>query len=437
MKIKPVYHDVGILNAHEIISRELPFVDALYNEQGQLHRDTSEWLEFFIKNSGHLPMYAIDEGTAHEIAGSLTDYYAMMKEALARLFLEPIESVKHWFDCSAARKPAFEVFYAYAKAVYEADNLLGNLDSHAIYGRFDAAVDPHSGQVTGVYEFNGDTPVMLFESINLQNLISQALGRPEDQFNQWWEKSLETLKAYGKYAGKTVAVVCDVRYIEDSTTCETISQLFDAVGASAYLTTLESLNHDVMSLDRPFTIDGVDGPADAVFMLLPWEEMLVSGHDVLLHWRSWHMNVRFLEPAWRWFMSHKGMLAYISMLRDKDEDFQARWADLPHLRTELSPESFIARGVDYVAKPVIGRLSQNIAIYRAGQTPEVTDGQYGAEPMVYQEFHAPYQVLGRNNFILGGWIAAGEVATLCIREFDGAVLDLQNERFIAHCLTNN
>src|SRR5690606_32789539 len=117
-------------------------------------------------------------------------------------------------------------------------------------------------------------------------------------------------------------------------------------------------------------------PIDAIFMLLPWEEMMLSGRSILSYWNSWYRSTQFFEPPWRWFMSHKGMLAFITHLLDSDALFRAKHKHLPHLRTELSPDYFVKNGLDYVAKPVVGRLSQNISIYRQGVPVESTEGQY-------------------------------------------------------------
>lgn len=422
------------LQLDELIASELPFCQTLYNHQDELHQDMKECFSFFIENQAHLPVYVVQTDKAESIQHELSQYYQMLKDALKHAFDLPIDQLRYWFDCSAARDVGFGAFVDYAKATFvdHKQNVAAFAPaSSAIYGRLDAVVDPATGDVLGVYELNGDTPVMLFESINLQNTIATGLGQAEHQANDWWDMTQGRFRAL---AGKTVAVVCDVSYIEDSTTSETIAQVFDAVGAQVYFTTIESLNHTLLDIEKPFRIDGVATPPDAVFMLLPWEEMWTSGRDVLAHWPHWYKNVSFFEPAWRWFMSHKGLMAWASFLFAEDPDFAERWAHVPHLHTELSPDYFITHHLDYVVKPVIGRLSQNIQIVQNQTVVTQTDGHYGAEPMVYQQYCPPYQVADRPNMIVGGWLAGDHVATLCFREFDGAVLDLQNERFIAHVL---
>lgn len=419
----------------ELIAQELPFCQTLYNHHNQLHQDIQNCFAFFIENQAHLPLYCVSSSCAEHVQSQLGQYHLMLKEALQHAFSLPLEQLRHWFDCQAAHDLGFANFVDYAKTTFleqRSQSVLTTSMPSTIYGRLDAVVNPENGQVVGIYEFNGDTPVMLFESINLQNKIVTELGQAENQANDWWFETQARLQAF---TGKTVAVVCDVSYIEDCTTSETIAQVFEAIGAHVYFTTIESLNHTLLDIEKPFRIDGVATPPDAIFMLLPWEEMWTSGRDVLAHWQHWYKNVSFFEPPWRWFMSHKGLLAWASYLYTEDERFAERWAHVPHLRTEFSPDYFISHQLDYVIKPVIGRLSQNIQIVKNNQLVTQTHGHYGHEPMIYQQYCPPLQVSGRPNMILGGWLAGDNVATLCFREFDGAVLDLQNERFMAHVLT--
>lgn len=431
MKISPVHHAFPQLNVADMIREELPFANEIYNHKGDLHKDMQDVFAFYLTNAGNLPMYALERGAADGLLRDLTRYADMLMAALERLFLLPDEEIRQWYACSYTEHPGFAHFLRYAREVFA--NRMVYFGSDTVYGRVDGMVDPVTGKLMGVYEFNGDTPVMLFESVNLQNLLSTMLGDPSAQANDWWEQSIQGLS---RFRGKDVAIVCDVNWIEDTLTSETIAQVFHAVGARSYLTTLQSLNHDVLSMEKPFFVDGVSKPMDAVFMLLPWEEMWSTGTDILSHWQHWYNRVTFFEPAWRWFLANKAILAWVTHLMETDESFRAKWSDVAHLRTYMTPDRFIAEGRDYVSKPVIGRLSQNISVVRQGQTSAPTEGMYGGEPMVYQEFLAPGKVEGRNNFIIGGWMAGGEVASLCFREFDGAVLDLMNERFIAHQLVD-
>lgn len=399
------------------ILAELPFTNAFYADQDRLSADVRQWLAAFLQE--RVAFYEVPEAVADHIVACAQAYHRQMRKALQILMQQPDDVVRQWFPCRAASHPGFASFLKYARATLRHD------PREPLYGRLDMAVD-RQGNVRGVYEFNGDTPVMLFESVNLQNLLVTALqGDPQRQLNDWWHHAIAYMRQQFP-AGAKVAVVCDIGFIEDAATCETVLQMFEAAGLDAYLSTLHSLNHDVLSLERPFRADGVDAPLDAVFMLLPWEEMWTSGADILVHWESWYRNVFFFEPPWRWFLSHKGMLAYMTHLIDAGE------LDAPqgHLRTSYAPP---ASG-SYVRKPVIGRLSHNITVVRQGETIAATQGQYGDEPVVYQDYCEADAIDGAN-FLACYWLVpGGALGTLAFREFDGHVLNLDNERFMPHVL---
>lgn len=429
-QIFPIERNLDALSVAQIIATELPYVHAFYPQTDRLHKDVQQWLDFFIQHKQHLPMYGMRESCADALMTQMTQYHAMLLAALRQILKLDVETVRQWFPCKASADPAFVAFFEYARHEFFRQTPY-TMNSSTIYGRFDAVIEPESGKLEGIYEFNGDTPVMLFESVNLQNLIATALGKGESQANDWWLLAQEHFAAY---RDKNIAVVCDVGFIEDASTTETIAQLFESVGAQVYFTTLEGLNHSVLELEQPFMVDGVATRPDVIFMLLPWEEMWISGKDILAHWPNWNNTVQFLEPAWRWFMSHKGLFAWVTHLLDEDSGFKERWQHLPHLHTTLSPDYFVQAGLDYVSKPAIGRLSQNIRIHQGNTVSQQTGGQYQDESRVYQQYLPPHQVHGRPNFILGGWLSGQRVSTLCFREFDGPVLDLKNERFIAHLL---
>lgn len=159
-----------------------------------------------------------------------------------------------------------------------------------------------------------------------------------------------------------------------------------------------------------------------------------------MNWEQWANHVALLEPAWRWFMSHKGLLAYVTELMEQDSDFAQRHQAAPLLRTYLTPDPFRAAQQAYVSKPVLGRLSANIEVFDAqGQLQVQTQGLYAQGPRIYQQYQAAAQWPGSSqHFIAGMWMAgqAGTKqaipATLCFRAFETPVLELSNERFIPH-----
>ncbi|MGY6271901.1 glutathionylspermidine synthase family protein [Achromobacter denitrificans] len=431
--MKAVFHPTDL--SLDAILEELPFMKASYTDLNVLRQDVTDLFSFFTSNQQSMPFYTIKDANYDSLRDTFTDAYAMYVAAAQRLFQTPAD-IYSFFDCEMIREHGHN-FIPYAEHTFNARGMIGQ----TLYGRFDAAVDPETERVTGIYEFNGDTPVMLCESINLQNRLTvSATGSSESQFNDWYFAVREMLKDQGLRPQRQYAVVCATEQVEDLATCETLSQVIGEV-ATCQLLDLDDLGFEHSAPSKPFQVSATGTSLDGVFILLPWEDMVMTFPEAFKTWRSWANNVAVLEPAWRWFISNKGMLAYVTHLLETDADFKTAWGHVPHLPTYLSPKRFIDAGKPYVAKPMLGRLSSNIQIFdEGGSLKHESDGLYPDGPRVYQQYCAPGRVEGRNNFILGMWMAAkanarlATAATLCIREFDAPVLDLQNERFIPHIL---
>lgn len=415
------------LAASELIERELPILKSVYHSENELDLDVADWLSYYINHPDGTSVYHVDADTASNVTAQMTEYYHFMLAGLRLLFARPNSEVLKYFPCEMIQKHG-DKFLEYARTEFARQGAVKN----TLGGRFDAAMNPETGEIEGIYEFNGDTPVMLFESVNLQNLISsQITGTEETQQNDWWPTQVENFQ---HLAGKNVAVICDVTYIEDATTCETVAQMFEAVGAHAFFADLKHLGYDPMNLTVPFYIEGSAHIPDVIFILHPWEEMVMHSPEIIGNHRYWGAHTKFLEPSWRWFMSHKGFMVFLTDLL-KTTAGNTRWGHIKHLSTSFSPDQFNGT---YVSKPVHGRLSQNIKVVVDGVAKFETGGSYPDIPVVYQEYCPPFKLGDGRNFIVGGWVSGGDmdhltqVTTICFREFDGGVLELTNERFIAH-----
>ncbi len=415
--IEPIQFDID-----KCLEEELPFMANSFGKGTTLREHAESLLDFPTQHSGNMPMYNVTQEECEIIGLSLDHYYDAMLDTLKYAFSD-VKLLKQYFDCEFLRKHG-DSFIPYAKATF-------NRKHPALYGRFDAVYDPVKKEVKGVYEFNGDTPVMLFESVNLQNRYSEA--KPSAQFNEWWTMST---KAFAT-GYNNVAVACDTDYVEDMATCETIYQMF----AEAKLTRnvafldLEELDFDHAEPSHPFYARNSNKPLDALFILSPWEEMIETFPAMLATWERWVDNVHIFEPAWRWFMSHKGIHELITYRRFVDIGFLRRFGNIPLIETYEEPPT----AGKWVEKPVIGRLSNNIRIWEDGKMLSDTGGYYSSSPTVFQRYIEPGKMEGRNNFILGMWMAsAGREslamlpASLCFREFDDTVLSIANERFMPH-----
>lgn len=420
-----------------VAQEELPYMAALYRTGEEFNADAKDLLAFPSANAQAMPFYNLRASSAEGIGNAFCNAYAAMIDALERLLGDP-QAINQFFACDFLAKHG-ATFIPYARHTFKSRTMVGQ----SLYGRFDAALDPQTEEVVGIYEFNGDTPVMLFESINLQHRLLTSIGAdPAHQYNDWYSLTSDMLRDHGLDTGHQVAVACSTSYIEDMATCETLAQVIGEQ-ATTYLLDLADIDYDHANPSKPFVVKGTENYLDALFILSPWEEMVENFPAAFRQWERWADNVALLEPAWRWFLSHKGMMAYITHLFETDKAFAEEHGGAPFLRTYTSPDAFHATVEPYVSKPVLGRLSSNIQIHdEVGEVTASSSGHYDDCPRVYQEFCPPYAVEGRNKFIVGMWMAGQSTskhaipATLCIREFDAPIiLALSNERFIPHVLT--
>lgn len=415
-----------------LLTEELPYTRAFYHKETELHTDIASLFDFFNKNKHAMPMYTIRESSCDAMQTVFNSTYDMMLEALTVLFNQEPEKINTFFNCETLRKHPY--FVDYAKYTFNSKNR----SSYAIYGRFDAAFDPIKEKVVGIYEFNGDTPVMLFESTHIQNRITkQITGEFEAQYNSYYVEMLENIKT-SALKNMNVAIVCNPNYIEDIITCETLAQIVESNNTCLFAS-LNELDYDYAQKENPFVIN--NHYLDSLFVLVPWEDMVDSFPTAFKEWRNWAHNVNFMEPAWRWFLSHKGIWAYITHLMETNITFKVKHQHLPLLRTYLTNDVFIKEQKAFVSKPVIGRMSANITVHdKTGYSEFKSEGPYPDCEKVYQEFCAPFQVEDRNNFIIGMFMSPtyhglkANASTFCIREFESPVLGTANERFIPHLI---
>lgn len=402
----------------QVVREEVPYLSAFYRDGNELNRDIRDLLSFPVANKAAMPFYTLNDETTYKLNTQFEDYYSMMDYALAMAFHDK-DLLKKFFDCHFLREHG-KRFIPYAEATFHKKH-------PSVYGRFDAVFNPETEEVEGVYEFNGDTPVMLFESVNLQARFARDLGT--DQYNNYWEIFMHEMQ----YDYRNIGVVCSTDFVEDMATCETLSQAFQEAmpHASVKFLDINELDFDKASRSHPYFAKGDNVPLDAVYILSPWEEMVSNFPEMLDDWKSWIDNIHVFEPAWRWFFSNKGMMALCTHLMETSHSFRQKFGHVKLIPTYLKhPQGAI--GNHWVEKPVVGRLSNNIKIWNRGNLESDTGGHYDGENTVYQQYKPPYKVGGRNNFIMGFWMMGKHSASVCFREFDKEVLTTANERWIPH-----
>lgn len=406
-----------VLNPNELLSYELP-VTIGCNMSPQFKDGLTNW---FSMNNESWKFYCFTQKEMIDIENYSSNYLSMMMEALRLVFSSNYEDIKQYFACEMMDKYGND-FFNYAKYTF----MQGDA---SVYGRFDVRfVD---GRPDGMYEYNADTPVMLFESLALNHAL--VCENEEIELNEWFYNTHELCY---NMSGNNCVVICDTNSWDDSATAEMVAQAL-----SWPMVDYSILDFDHTNMSQPWVLRDETKYLDKIFALLPWEEMVVKFPIAFKHWNRWANNTTFHEPAWKWFLSHKGMMAYITFLLNEDSGFNKKWNGIRHLETYLSPKKFVNSGRAYVKKPVIGRVSMNISFFdEDNQLIHSSPGGYSDVPMVYQEMAAPGNT-GGSNFILGYWTplfypsqVSYQTGTLCVREFDTMETDLSNERFCPHMI---
>lgn len=404
--------------------------------------DIIEQFSFHQENKNDAYFYQFTAKESKEIMETTELVYGLLVDSLDILFSDKYKSkIPYFFGSDFIN--ANPEFVDYAKYTYQNNH-------EAIYGRFDVAYDFNKRKVTGFYEFNGDTPVMLFESIILQNYLLNKIKKDKaeaiTQSNSYHSNLKQSLNKIIK-KNSWVGFFCDFDAIEDTLTTELLSNFFsEDHNHNCLIADLKYLKYDILFSHTPFQTD--DHELDYVFILNPWEEMVESSPEIIDEWWKWADKTRFLEPAWRWFVSNKGVWAWVTYLLEEaqheDERVKIlidnyRGAENYLLKTYMDSP----RGMkNYAKKPIMGRLSSNIEIYIDCTLKSKSEGCYDNTPFIYQEYCSPRGIDGRNNAILGTWLApyhhgdalVMEASTLAIREFDSDVLSIQNERFMPHVI---
>lgn len=416
----------------QLVTGKLPTVGDLATEES-----LQEIYEFQLKNQHALPFYRLRKESVEKAQMQAEGAYAMMIEALARLFREP-DLIREYFDSELIRDHG-RYFIPYAEHTFFKRGMVGQ----ALCGRFDVAFDPSSESIAGIYEFNGEKTGLIFESTSLQNdLVQLAYGSTDPQLNDWSQLTQDTLTSYG-LRERTAVVIAELQYTEDTTIAEVICQQLGFHMETHMLDLENSITYELLNPSKPWMIAGTNTPVDVVYLCVSWDEMVNALPEAFTAWKSWADNVAFLEPAWKWFLSHKGIMAYLTHLSETDEDFRNRWGAVPIIRTYLQPDIFLQEGKPFVSKPALGYQSSNIEIFDgAGGLVMSTDGDLIAQERVYQDYVPSGSMDDESRFILSVWMASGSRASstehpayasaLCFREFDAEVTDLETERFIPH-----
>jgi glutathionylspermidine synthase len=285
-------------------------------------------------------------------------------------------------------------------------------DHPSLYGRFDLCY--RDGKVK-MLEFNADTPTSLFEAGIVQWFWLQDFDPGRDQFNSIHEKLIERwafLRHY-LYPG-TLHFACLKATLEDLTNVEYLRDCAIQAGIPTHFLFVEDIGWDER---QQVFVDDQGIPMKNLFKLYPWEWLTADefgehiGHD--------RNQALFIEPAWKMILSNKAILPLLWEL----------FPGHPH----LLPAYFSSEPLtNYVRKPILSREGANIDIMAGQQLVSRTDGDYGEEGYIYQEFFQ-LPAFGNNYPLIGSWVIGQQPAGIGIREAVTLITD-NLSRFLPHLI---
>ncbi|HEX9226379.1 MAG TPA: glutathionylspermidine synthase family protein [Arthrobacter sp.] len=275
----------------------------------------------------------------------------------------------------------------------------------AIYGRFDFAYDGINPPK--MLEYNADTPTGLIEASICQWHWLQDVMPESDQWNGIHEA---LIRAWAKNKTATGLSTLHVAHTEVESSGEdwlTAAYLRDTADQAGWNTVGINMSGIGWDAGRKLFVGLDDEPIEAMFKLYPWELMMKEefGQHIADHPEA----LRWVEPAWKMFLSNKALLAALWHLYPDHPNLLPSYIDGPREMTE------------WVAKPLHGREGDNIIIHAEG-IDIVQPGDYGAEGWCFQAWH-PLPDFDGNRPVLGAWVVDGESVGVGIRESDGPITD--------------
>jgi glutathionylspermidine synthase len=339
-----------------------------------------------------------DERAYYRFSAADVDGLERASYALDKMCLEAVEHIVHNRLFEPFGIP--EAFRDFVVRSWETEE-------RTIYGRFDLAYDGRGEPQ--LLEYNADTPTALLEAAVVQWFWMKDCHPDADQFNNIHDRLLEVWKAVGAEDPGRVSFISLAGNVEDYMTVNYLRDTAMQAGLDTAYLAVEDVGWNA---GRRAFVDLQERPMPTIFKLYPWEWMLADQFAAHLP----EAATRWLEAPWKMLLSNKAILPVLSEL------FPAS----PYLlRAGFQPP-----GPRYVRKPIQGREGANITLVIDGRTEVETDGPYGAQPCIYQEWK-PLAPFDGNYPVVGSWMVNGYACGVGIREDRGAVTQ-NTSRFVPH-----
>ena len=296
-----------------------------------------------------------------------------------------------------------------------------------LYGRFDFA-----GGVDGLpiklLEFNADTPTSLLESSLIQWAILKKEGLDESkQFNNihnalmdnfkrvvTLEESVDKFSEY--YEGWKILFSSVKGYDEDEATVRYLMSIAKEVGFECEFAYIDEVEFDEEGIYYG------ENRYEYLFKLLPWEDIAIEEGELasLLTKIVENQKAIILNPAYTLIFQSKAIMKVLWEL------FPNHPLLLETLYEPLEEKAF-------VKKPIFGREGANIEIVdESGEVLEETDGEYGVNRVIFQEF-AKLNQDAEGNYYQAGVFFAYEGCGLGFRSSNKMILN-DMSKFVTHII---
>lgn len=277
-----------------------------------------------------------------------------------------------------------------------------------LYQRLDLCFDRASGEYK-MFEFNGDTPTGVVEmNANLawwQDARDMGMiGKDTDVFNDFRFHMVNRMSELKSRIGDKVFYFSSVKNNdEEEATVRFLKQCAEDAGLFTDFLHLE----DIRATDGEL-IDAESFRIEWLFKLFPWEDMAVGNFSETIRRTT---SCTFTEPAWKMVWSNKAFLALAWKL----------FPNHPNLLPAFVEGDPAASGLtEFIRKPQWGREGQNMSIVKDGNTVHKSEGVYGDDTMILQQYLPMPSYDGRYP-IIGSWVVNNQPAGVLIRE-DGNLI---------------
>lgn len=280
----------------------------------------------------------------------------------------------------------------------------------SLYGRFDFALTQNGLKLL---EFNADTPTSLLEAAVIQWQWKEELFSYADQFNSIQENLIQSWNDISYcYKAPEIFFASVLENEEDNITVDYLLYTAMQGGVNVAELDMQSLwwekNHPLLKTSQ----NGDD--INCLFKLYPLEDMFTE-KNIEFCMTQTHL----IEPLWKSLMSNKAMLPILYEMFP-NSPYLLKCYDMPKGMTS------------YCKKPIFSREGANVELVVNNALLEKSDGEYGQEGYVYQEFADIISYDGKYP-VLGSWIVGGEACGLGIRETSSRITD-NMAHFVPHII---